>query len=560
MEDGTVNFSGYTDPSSLLIDGIMSNISSLVQTDTMDFNSLSQMMDRYSSVSALQGEPTNNLRIDNFGAFGDPNIPLSRNTIGISNRNPPEQNFRGTALTDTSFATSHEILNGVSISSSSRMDSGDLRSVVSNNRGTGTSHMPCNTYMNFGHSVVQSDAEFLAQENDSSWSPQLDSRWEFDNPSIRNSYTTGWNSLETSNSGVDQHPYNNQMSTNDVSCAAFEPSIVNVPTIPSWSSEMTFSGSFREIGEQICRFQEPSLDVCTQRPVSGSQESSSGSDYLQVLKQILADVASFSLGGFENGKTSSERSNTGAKTSGSSNCRTEKGKKGMFTRGPNPNEFPYPPVESSCKDQPIVTLERREVESRKDKLLNLLQLVDRKYNECMDEIHTVISAFRAATELDAQIYTRFTLHTVSSAYKNLRDRIANQILINQDCLSRQSVKEDPSLESSFIQNQWALQQLKRKGHHLWRPQRGLPEKSVSVLRAWMFQNFLHPYPNDAEKHLLSIRSGLTRSQVSNWFINARVRLWKPMIEAMHGEVNSRKICSIEDEINSDDQSWSNISH
>ncbi|RZC68262.1 hypothetical protein C5167_031518 [Papaver somniferum] len=316
---------------------------------------------------------------------------------------------------------------------------------------------------------------------------------------------------------------------------------------------MNCSGSFREIGcsDQTCRLEEPSLDAGTHRPVSVSQESSSGSDYLQVLQQILADVASFSLGGFENGKTSSERSNMGAKTSGSSNCHTEKGKKGMF---------PYPPVESSCRDQPIVTLERREVESRKDKLLNLLQLVDRKYNECMDEIHTVISAFRAATELDAQIYTRFTLHTVSSAYKNLRDRIANQILINQDCLSRQSVKEDPSLESSFIQNQWALQQLKRKGHHLWRPQRGLPEKSVSVLRAWMFQNFLHPYPNDAEKHLLSIRSGLTRSQVSNWFINARVRLWKPMIEAMHGEINSRKICSIEDEINSDDQSWSNISH
>ncbi|RZC81570.1 hypothetical protein C5167_044134 [Papaver somniferum] len=543
----------------------MSNISSLVQTDTMDFNSLSQMMDRYSSVSALQGEPTNNFRIDNLGAISDPNIPLSRNTIGISNRNPPEQIFRGTALTDASYATSnngHEILNGVSISSSSRMDSGDLSSVVSNNRGIGTSQVPCNAYMNFGHNVVQSDAEFLAQEKDLSWSHQLDSRWGFDNPSIGNSHTREWNSLETSNSGVDQHPYNYHMPSNDGNRATFEPSIVDVSNIPNWSSEMNCLGSSREIGcsDQTCRFEEPSVDVCTQRPVSGTQESSSGSDYLQVLQQILADVASFSLGGFENGKASSERSNMGAKTSGSSNCRAEKGKKGMFTRGPNPNEFPYPPVESSCRDQPIVTLERREVESRKDKLLNLLQLVDRKYNECMDEIHTVISAFRAATELDAQIYTRFTLHTVSSAYKNLRHRIANQILINQDCLGRQSVKEDPSLESSFIQNQWALQQLKRKGHHLWRPQRGLPEKSVSVLRAWMFQNFLHPYPNDAEKHLLSIRSGLARSQVSNWFINARVRLWKPMIEAMHGEINSRKICSIEDEINSDDQSWSNISH
>lgn len=31
-------------------------------------------------------------------------------------------------------------------------------------------------------------------------------------------------------------------------------------------------------------------------------------------------------------------------------------------------------------------------------------------------------------------------------------------------------------------------------------------------------------------------------QVSNWFINARVRLWKPMIEEMFAEMNKRKAC------------------
>lgn len=29
-------------------------------------------------------------------------------------------------------------------------------------------------------------------------------------------------------------------------------------------------------------------------------------------------------------------------------------------------------------------------------------------------------------------------------------------------------------------------------HHIWRPQRGLPERAVSVLRAWLFEHFLHP--------------------------------------------------------------------
>ncbi|PKI63117.1 hypothetical protein CRG98_016493 [Punica granatum] len=171
--------------------------------------------------------------------------------------------------------------------------------------------------------------------------------------------------------------------------------------------------------------------------------------------------------------------------------------------------------------------------------------VDDRYNQCLDEIHTVISAFHAATELDPKMHTRFALQTISILYKNLRERISSHILSmgERECLDYlggSSSERERSLEASLVQRQWALQQLKRKDHQLWRPQRGLPEKSVSVLRAWMFQNFLHPYPKDAEKHLLALKSGLTRSQVSNWFINARVRLWKPMIEEMYAELNRRK--------------------
>lgn len=29
-------------------------------------------------------------------------------------------------------------------------------------------------------------------------------------------------------------------------------------------------------------------------------------------------------------------------------------------------------------------------------------------------------------------------------------------------------------------------------HNIWRPQRGLPERAVSVFRAWLFEHFLHP--------------------------------------------------------------------
>ncbi|GER32111.1 BEL1-like homeodomain protein [Striga asiatica] len=135
-----------------------------------------------------------------------------------------------------------------------------------------------------------------------------------------------------------------------------------------------------------------------------------------------------------------------------------------------------------------------EIVTRKKHLLSLLQLVDDKYSQCMDEIHTVTCAFHAVTELDPNLHARFVLPGVSFMYRNLRERISSHILsLGQS--SHQDLgetRDDSSFETSFIQKQWALQQLSKRDQQLWRPQRGLPEKSVSVLRAWMFQNFLHP--------------------------------------------------------------------
>lgn len=84
-----------------------------------------------------------------------------------------------------------------------------------------------------------------------------------------------------------------------------------------------------------------------------------------------------------------------------------------------------------------------------------------------------------------------------------------------------------------LRQQKALHQMGMLDSDAWRPQRGLPERSVNVLRAWLFEHFLHPYPSEADKHLLSRQTGLSKNQVSNWFINARVRLWKPMVEEMY---------------------------
>uniref|UniRef100_A0A1J3H871 Homeobox protein ATH1 n=1 Tax=Noccaea caerulescens TaxID=107243 RepID=A0A1J3H871_NOCCA len=252
-----------------------------------------------------------------------------------------------------------------------------------------------------------------------------------------------------------------------------------------------------------------------------------GSKYLHSVQEILSHFATYSLDGLDNypPRYSSRGNESGAANSDYTPC---------FE---NLTEF----LDGGFINSEAgfgSTSQRRALEAKKTHLLDLLQMVDDRYSHCVDEIHTVVSAFHAATELDPQLHTRFALQTISFLYKNLRERISKKILMMGSVLER---GKDKSQENSMFHQQCLLQQLKRKNHQIWRPQRGLPEKSVSVLRTWMFQNFLHPYPKDSEKHLLAIRSGLTRSQVSNWFINARVRLWKPMIEDMYAEMNKRKL-------------------
>ncbi|GAQ83722.1 homeodomain protein [Klebsormidium nitens] len=70
--------------------------------------------------------------------------------------------------------------------------------------------------------------------------------------------------------------------------------------------------------------------------------------------------------------------------------------------------------------------------------------------------------------------------------------------------------------------------------------RGLSRTAVSILRGWLFDHFLHPYPSDQEKEALAEATNLQRGQIANWFINARVRVWKPMIEQMYKEQKEKE--------------------
>ncbi|PON77402.1 Homeodomain transcription factor [Trema orientale] len=201
--------------------------------------------------------------------------------------------------------------------------------------------------------------------------------------------------------------------------------------------------------------------------------------------------------------------------------------------------------ESASNSQPELShAEKQDLQNKLTKLLSMLDEVDRRYKQYYHQMQIVVSSFDAIAGCgSAKPYTALALQTISRHFRCLHDAIAGQIKATRKSLGEQdasgNVKGVGISRLRFVDQQLrqqrALQQLGMMQQHAWRPQRGLPESSVSILRAWLFEHFLHPYPKDSDKIMLARQTGLTRSQVSNWFINARVRLWKPMVEEMYKE-------------------------
>lgn len=65
--------------------------------------------------------------------------------------------------------------------------------------------------------------------------------------------------------------------------------------------------------------------------------------------------------------------------------------------------------------------------------------------------------------------------------------------------------------------------------------RELPPHTVAILKGWMLspEHVKHPYPTDEDKQMLLQKTGINMKQLTNWFTNARKRIWKPMMRREH---------------------------
>uniref|UniRef100_A0A5B6ZAN8 Putative BEL1-like homeodomain protein 1 n=1 Tax=Davidia involucrata TaxID=16924 RepID=A0A5B6ZAN8_DAVIN len=314
----------------------------------------------------------------------------------------------------------------------------------------------------------------------------------------------------------------------------------------SLSSQQPAYGSYRDEREVPSQAAPPTISLThgdDVRVSGGSPSSVSGisngvnsmqnvllsSKYLKAAQELLDEVVNVGKG-VKN--ESAKGTNGQSKTIGESSASAA----AVAGEGLNGGEKSTKPAAE------LTTAERQEIQMKKAKLVNMLDEVEQRYRQYHHQMQIVISWFERVSGIgSAKTYTALALQTISKQFRCLKDAITGQIraasksLGEEDCLGGKIEGSRLKFVDHQLRQQRALQQFGMIQHNAWRPQRGLPERSVSVLRAWLFEHFLHPYPKDSDKHMLAKQTGLTRSQVSNWFINARVRLWKPMVEEMYME-------------------------
>eukprot|EP01080_Neovahlkampfia_damariscottae_P004767 gene4767-8349_t len=68
-----------------------------------------------------------------------------------------------------------------------------------------------------------------------------------------------------------------------------------------------------------------------------------------------------------------------------------------------------------------------------------------------------------------------------------------------------------------------------------RRNRALPVDSTLILKEWFLKNIENPYPTEEQKLQLEKETNLSFTQINNWFINKRVRIWKPLMTKLKHE-------------------------
>lgn len=133
----------------------------------------------------------------------------------------------------------------------------------------------------------------------------------------------------------------------------------------------------------------------------------------------------------------------------------------------------------------------------------ILMQVDRRYNHYCEQMQMVVNAFDLVMGFGAAVpYTALAQKAMSRHFRCLKDAVTAQLKHSCELLGEKdgagnsgiTKGETPRLKilEQSLRQQRAFHQMGMMEQEAWRPQRGLPERSVNILRAWLFEHFLHP--------------------------------------------------------------------
>jgi hypothetical protein len=112
----------------------------------------------------------------------------------------------------------------------------------------------------------------------------------------------------------------------------------------------------------------------------------------------------------------------------------------------------------------------------------------------------VITSFETVAGLsNAAPFASIALRTMSKHFKYLKSTIQSQLrntsskaASGKDGLGKEEMANFGLMGGGAALLRGTNANAFSQPHNIWRPQRGLPERAVSVLRAWLFEHFLHP--------------------------------------------------------------------
>ena len=147
----------------------------------------------------------------------------------------------------------------------------------------------------------------------------------------------------------------------------------------------------------------------------------------------------------------------------------------------------------------------------------------------------VVAIDRAPLAEDVKARARSELRACADEFLAKRRQISEQLVAAAGAAAAanpqglKSVSPSALLDSFDTSCGAALDRAKARVERLAQPVQREANKQTDILKKWLYDHFDNPFPSDQEKLDLAELVGCSRRQVQNWFINARVRYWRPMV-------------------------------